>query len=79
MTPTDFERTVVRIIKSHGHMNSISAGALRHELLARGIGRHPAAVAMNLTKLAYKERYITGYVSNSDRRVFVLTSEGNAL
>lgn len=74
MTP--FCKAVVEILKTarHGSMDSYT---LREALMDKGWGKHPAAVAMNLTKLAFKGEYITCYVDNSDCRVFMLTSEGN--
>lgn len=78
MTPTKFEKVVVEIIKAAPN-EMIDGGRLRVTLLERGFGKHPAAVAMNLTRLAWRDRYVTSFLSNKDRRVFILTSEGKAL
>jgi hypothetical protein len=73
MTP--FCKAVVEILKATPH-SSMSACPLRKALMAQGWGKHPAAVAMNLTKMAWKGEYITCYIRNERERVFMLTSEG---
>lgn len=77
--PTDFEHVVVWIIKTVGRHGSIDAYTLREELMARGMGKHPAGVAMNLTRVAWRERFFTCYVNDGNCRVFMLTSDGNTL
>lgn len=73
--PTPFCEAVIGVIKNT-RGQTIAASRLRKELMCQGWGKHPAAVAMNITKLACKGEYITGYVDNTDSRVFMLTAEG---
>lgn len=75
MTP--FVRAVVDLLKAAPHQ-SMDAYTLREALMEKGFGKHPAGVAMNLTKLAYKQQYVTSYIDNGDCRVFLLTSEGRS-
>jgi hypothetical protein len=77
VTPTPYERAVVEIIGAHGV--SINSESLRKALMARGFGKHPAAVAMNLTRVAWRERFFTCFINNDDVRYFMLTSDGQAL
>lgn len=58
---------------------SLDAYRLRTDLMAAGWGKHPAAVAMHLTKLSWKGEYVTYFIDNRDSRVFVLTSDGREL
>jgi hypothetical protein len=74
--PTPFEQAVISIIKQYPH-SSISSTPLRHALMDRGFGKHPAAVACNLTRIAWKERYFTCFSCHHDRN-FILTSDGRA-
>lgn len=73
MTP--FCRAVVDLIKAAPN-HSLSAYELRVAVMEKGFGKHPAAVAMNLTKLAFKGEYVTCFVRNNNQRYFLLTSEG---
>ena len=75
MTP--FVRTVIDIIKERGMYDGIDAYKLREALMDRGMGKHPAGVAMNLIKLAFKGEYITQYIHHNER-VFMLTAKGKA-
>ena len=75
MTP--FCKAVVDLLKAAPQQN-MDADGLRKALIKRGMGKHPAGVAMNLTKLAFKEEYVTQYCTSSNYRVFMLTSEGRA-
>lgn len=73
MTP--FCKAVVALLQA-APGQSLDAYRLREALMDKGWGKHPAAVAMNLTLLAHKRKYIDCYVDNSNSRVFLLTSEG---
>lgn len=73
MTP--FCKAVVEILRKAPN-HSMDACTLRGALMDQGWGKYPAAVAMHLTKLAFKGEYVTGFVDNRDCRVFMLTSEG---
>lgn len=75
---TDFERTVVRILQG-ADCSTLSASDLREAVMAAGFGKHPAAVAMHLTKLAWKNRFVTCWLSNRDERMFTLTLDGRQL
>ena len=75
--PTPFVKAVVKIIKESGD-SSVSSFHLRSKLMGQGWGKHPAAMAMHLTKLAWKQEYITCFIWN-DERYFMLTSSGSAL
>lgn len=75
MTP--FCRAVAELIAARP--NGVADGCyLRNALIDAGHGRHPAAVAMNLTKLAWKREYIDTFLDNRDCRMFVLTADGKA-
>jgi len=71
---TPFCRAVVDLLKKDRN-GSLDAYALREALMAQGVGKHPAAVAMHLTKLAWKDEYVATYLCNGIR-VFVLTAKG---
>jgi hypothetical protein len=75
MTP--FCAAAVAFLKKQP-LGSASAYALREAMMDQGFGKHPAGVAMNLTKLAFRGEYITSYIDNQDSRVFVLTAKGKA-
>ena len=49
---------------------------LREALMDRGMGKHPAGVAMNLTRVAWRERFFTCFIDSQNDRNFVLTSDG---
>ena len=72
MTP--FCRAVVDLIKAAPN-HSLSAYELRVAVMEKGFGKHPAAVAMNLTKLAFKGEYITQYCGRDNERVFIHTAK----
>jgi hypothetical protein len=72
---TPFCEAVVEILKA-SHRGGMGAGELRRALIAKGWGKHPAAVAMHLTKLAWKGEYITCYCQGA-YHVFMLTPKGN--
>jgi hypothetical protein len=76
---TRFERAVVALIYHHRTNNSISGWELRELLLKAGIGKHPAAVAMNLTRLACKNGTVGCFIKNDRDRYFLLTSDGEDL
>jgi hypothetical protein len=73
-----FVAEVVRYLQSTRHGSATSNEIMRH-LLQKKIGKHPAAVSMHLTKLAWKQQYVTGYVDNSSTRVLMLTCDGRDL
>jgi len=77
MTP--FCRAVVKLLKSQrdyqGDYQGMGAYRLREALMNQGFGKHPAGVAMNLTKLAFKGEYVTQYIYNNER-IFMLTDKG---
>ncbi len=73
MTP--FCRAVVDTLKK-AERCSMDAYHLREAMMDQGFGKHPAGVAMNLTKLAFKGEYVTCFIDNQDQRIFLLTSEG---
>lgn len=76
MTP--FVKAVCkRLAQERGH--SLDAYRLRTDLMTAGWGKHPAAVAMHLTKLAFNGTYVTGYLHEGGGRIFMLTSEGRDL
>ena len=76
--PTPFCKAVVEILqKARGR--GVDGLQLRKALMAGGWGKRPAAVAMHLTKLAWKEEYVTGYCTDEGVRVFMLTSYGRDL
>ena len=74
--PTEFVKAVVLYLAQY--TQGQDAYAVRTHLMDMGFGKHPAAVAMHLTKLAWKSEYVTGYVYHEER-VFMLTSEGREL
>jgi hypothetical protein len=74
---TPFCAAVVKILKA-AHQQSMDADSLRKAVMKAGFGKHPAGVAMHLTKLAWKEQYVTQYCHRDNYRVFMLTSEGAA-
>jgi hypothetical protein len=78
VTPTPFERAVVAILKA-AEPHSVDSYHLREALMDQGMGKHPAGVAMNLTRVAWKERYYTCYTDHGGFRMFLLTSEGRHL
>jgi hypothetical protein len=73
--PSPFCLAVIKLLKAARHQ-SMTAGELRRALIKQGHGKHPAAVAMHLTKLAWKQEFITGYC-NDHGRVFMLTGAGS--
>ena len=74
MTP--FCAAVVAILKQH--TQGVDAYRLREALMDQGMGKHPAGVAMNLTKLAFKGEYITQHCERDGGRMFMLTAKGKA-
>jgi hypothetical protein len=76
--PTPFEQAVIALIKAAPN-GILTAARLREALIAQGRGKHPAAVACNLTRVAWRERYFTCFVSSDNIRIFTLTSEGRHL
>lgn len=75
MTP--FCRAVVKLLQAKEKIDhqGMYAYELREALMDQGMGKHPAGVAMNLTKLAFKGEYVTQYIHH-DERVFMLTEQG---
>lgn len=74
MTP--FCTAVVNILLSRRDVDAgMGAYELREKLMEAGFGKHPAGVAMNLTKLAFKGEYVTCFIHNRGR-IFMLTSKG---
>jgi hypothetical protein len=71
---TPFCRAVVDLIKASPNQ-SLDAYTLRISLAAQGMGKHPAGIAMNLTKLAFRGEYVTCFTHNN-YRVFLLTEKG---
>jgi hypothetical protein len=70
-----FCAAVVKILKDKSINGGVDAYHLREALMDQGMGKHPAGVAMNLTKLAFKGEYITQYIHHNER-VFMLTEKG---
>lgn len=75
--PTAFEKAVIDILKA-AEPHSVDGYRLREALMDKGMGKHPAGVAMNLTRVAWKERYFTCYTDDQQCRNFLLTSDGRA-
>lgn len=74
MTP--FCTAVVNILLSQKDPDrGMGAYDLRVRLMDLGFGKHPAGVAMNLTKLAFKGEYVTQYIYEEER-IFMLTTKG---
>lgn len=72
---TPFVAAVIRTLRTQPSNCGVDAYTLREALMWQGHGKHPAAVAMHLTKLAWKAKYVTSYMHN-DSRMFMLTKEG---
>lgn len=74
MTP--FCKAVVDILLSQRDVDAgMEAYELRTRLIEHGFGKHPAGVAMNLTKLAFKGEYVTQFIYKEER-IFMLTAKG---
>jgi len=69
-----FTRKVIELLGKA--KQGVDSHELRRALMRAGFGKHPAGVAMNLTMLAWRGKYVTCYVDDHDCRIFMLTSEG---
>jgi hypothetical protein len=78
---TPFVRKVVEILQRHEAKwpGGMDAYHVRKALMSAGFGKHPAAVAMHLTKLAWKKEYVDSYVGNCGSHILTLTAAGRQL
>lgn len=72
--PTPFCLAVIKLLRAAGR--GMTAHDLRIALMKQGWGKHPAAVASHLTKLAWKKEYVMSYCGTHGQ-TFMLTSEGH--
>jgi hypothetical protein len=73
---TLFCTAVVNILLSQRDADrGMGSYELRTRLMEQGFGKHPAGVAMNLTKLAFKGEYVTQFI-HKEERIFMLTAKG---
>jgi hypothetical protein len=74
--PTPFAIAVIKILKASGR--GMDAHSLRIALMKQGWGKHPAAVACHLTKLAWKKEFVCSYCGTHGQ-TFMLTEAGKNL